>query len=613
MSSKDIIQKLYFKKYKIKRLIAESGCCKLFEGINIKDKESVAMKFEKRQGKVGVLESEAYCLFDLKGYGIPRIITYGKTLDYNILIEELLGPSIYSLWTSNKKANEKQSLKDLCMLSIQAIDRLNYIHSKDIIHRDIKPANFLIGLKNPNVIYLIDFGFYRKYRSSRTGKHIKYSFIKQVIGSLNYISINGNKGFELSRRDDLESLGYLLVDLGINYLPWASTANLSMDRKIQIEAVYKLKCSTKPDQLCKGLPEEFVEYIKYVRKLKFEEEPDYNYLKGLFISVLSRNELKYDLLFSWIINKKRVSKQEQQKEDISKEKRNVFMQRRPRNKKRLFATIKSSLEKDRKNNTNLSSNISSDENISNLNNVISKSQDIAYNNNKYNTAKIIPNNEKIKEDKINLNEIFKLFKNNNNLSLNEYNINIINNEKFRINVNDIKDIYLDDIINKKRVSNTISSNDLKRKNNKENLNVVHNNNFIGNKYPQQGLKKLNKKPFINNMSYMTMKEREKLKKKCVINVRKIANRKSPIPLNNIDSGTNNEIANISFLNNNNLEFSSDYQLTDPNIININLNRVVKPLYKVFNRNKKKNINNFLYPSSDSGPLNNRFLLSKYTK
>ena len=289
------------------------------------------------------------------------------------------------------------------------------------------------------------------------------------------------------------------------------------------------------------------------------------------------------------------------------------MQRRPRNKKRLLATIKSSLEKNRKNNTNLSSNISSDENISNLNNVISKSQDIAYNNNKYNTAKIIPNNEKIKEDKINLNEIFKLFKNNNNLSLNEYNINIINNEKFRINVNDIKDIYLDDIINKKRVSNTISSNDLKRKNNKENLNVVHNNNFIDNKCPRQGLKKLNKKPFINNMSYMTMKEREKFEKKCVINVRKIANRKSPIPLNNINSETNNEIANISFLNNNNLEFSSDYQLTDPNIININLNRVVKPLYKVFNRNKKKNINNFLYPSSDSGPLNNRFLLSKYTK
>ena len=185
MSSNDINQRLYFKKYKIKKLITETSCCKLYEGINIKDKEPVAMKFEKRKGKFNVLESEAYCLINLKGYGIPRIITYGKTLDYNILIEELLGPSIYSLWTSNKKANEKQSLKDLCMLSIQAIDRLKYIHSKDIIHRDIKPSNFLIGLKNPNVIYLIDFGFYRKYRSSRTGKHIKYSFIKQLIGSLN--------------------------------------------------------------------------------------------------------------------------------------------------------------------------------------------------------------------------------------------------------------------------------------------------------------------------------------------------------------------------------------------------------------------------------------------
>ena len=95
MSLKDINQKLYFKKYELKKLIVKSGCCKLCEGIKIKDQESVAMKFEKRKGKVGVLESRAYCLFNLKGNRISRIITYGKTLGYNILIEELLVPSIY--------------------------------------------------------------------------------------------------------------------------------------------------------------------------------------------------------------------------------------------------------------------------------------------------------------------------------------------------------------------------------------------------------------------------------------------------------------------------------------------------------------------------------------
>ena len=158
----DINDRLFFNRYKTKKFISKTLCCKLYEGINIKNNELVAMKFEKRIGKFNVLESEAYFLMNLKGFGIPKIKTYGIVSGYNLLIEELLGPSIMSLWKSGKKTNEKRSLKDICMISLQCLDRLEYIHSKDIIHRDIKPHNFLIGLKNPNVIYLIDFGFSRK-------------------------------------------------------------------------------------------------------------------------------------------------------------------------------------------------------------------------------------------------------------------------------------------------------------------------------------------------------------------------------------------------------------------------------------------------------------------
>ena len=106
------------------------------------------MKFEKRKREYSLLESEAYCLINLKGPGIPKLITYGKTNFYSsILIEELLGPNLNSLLEPTKKKNEKQLLRDVCMISLQGLDRLEHIHSKNIVHnRDITP-NFLIGLE----------------------------------------------------------------------------------------------------------------------------------------------------------------------------------------------------------------------------------------------------------------------------------------------------------------------------------------------------------------------------------------------------------------------------------------------------------------------------------
>ena len=577
MSSKDINQRLYFKKYKIKKLLAETSCCKLFEGINIIDKEPVAMKFEKRQGKYDVLESEAYCLFDLKGYGIPRIITYGKTLSYNILIEELLGPSIYSLWKSNQKTNRKLSLKDICMLSLQCIDRLNYIHSKYIIHRDIKPENFLIGLKDPNVIYLIDFGFHRKYRSSRTGKHIKYTFIKKVIGSLKYISINGNKGFELSRRDDLESLGYMLIDLGTNYLPWGSTVKLTNNINIKMEAVFKLKYSSKPEQLCKGLPEEFAEYIKYVRKLEFEEEPDYRYLKGLFISVLSRNQLKNDLLFSWTMNKRKASRQEQKKEGNSKEKRRAFTKTRTDSKKRLYIQIKKSLEKyafsekiifsNKKPNINKLNNIGQDNN--------SKSQDNKMSNNYFATENkkkikckiinVLPNTNNLK-DNICLKDFFKKPKKNINiLDLKENsNINIINNVNTYNNHNIsylLKYNSPRGVKKSNRFNNSYKDISIKNK-----IGKINNNN-LNNKSPQQRFKLLYKNQLIYNYSYKTIQQRERIKKINPNNNRKIAF--NPIKNKNNNNKTYKNIFLNSFLINNKTEISTDNHLTEYNYFNNN--------------------------------------------
>jgi len=219
--------KMIFNKYKVKCLNEITNLCWTYFGVNIKDNEPIFIKIGKKDIKFNLLESEAYCLINLKGFGIPRIISFGKYGIYDILIEELLGTSLYDLWESRTKG-KKSNLKNVCMVALQILDRLEYIHSKNYIHRDIKPQNFVIGRKDPNIIYIIDFGFSHQYRSSRTGKHIKYINKKIIIGSLAFLSVNANIGYEQSRRDDLESLGYMLIFLANGDLPWLHIEHLNI-------------------------------------------------------------------------------------------------------------------------------------------------------------------------------------------------------------------------------------------------------------------------------------------------------------------------------------------------------------------------------------------------
>ena len=301
MLGTDDLKKLIFNKYKVKKLIHSSGFADVYEGINEKEKIPIALKFEKRNTLYKILESEAFLLVNLKGFGIPKIITYGHHGLYNVLIEELLGNSIghiYDSWSSSKF-----NLKDICMLAIQCLDRLEYIHSKFVIHRDIKPYNLVIGRNDPNVIYLIDFGLSRKYRSSRTGKHIKFKNLKLTYGSLRYLSINGNRGYEQSRRDDLESLGYMLIFLATGKLPWMKAEDANLDIVKKYLFIYKIKKSFSAEKICEGLPEEMVDYINYCKGLHFEEDPNYNYLKSLFGNILININQENDLKFSWIARK----------------------------------------------------------------------------------------------------------------------------------------------------------------------------------------------------------------------------------------------------------------------------------------------------------------------
>ena len=228
------------------------------------------------------------------------MITFGSTKDYNILIMELLGPSLESLFQSQ---NKKFSLKTTCILGIQMLDRIEYIHSRKLIHRDIKPDNFAIGRgKNSHILYILDFGLTKKFWSSTHKCHIPYIEGKKLTGTARYASINALGGCEQSRRDDLESIFYILIYFLKGSLPWQGLkVNKKEDRH---KKIYEIKKNIQIKELCLKLPQEFELFYNYIRKLQFEQVPDYYYLKILLKNILEKNNYIIDFDYDW--NKERV-------------------------------------------------------------------------------------------------------------------------------------------------------------------------------------------------------------------------------------------------------------------------------------------------------------------
>ena len=146
---------------------------------------------------------------------------------------DLLGHNLEELMKHN--SSKRFSLKSVLMIADQMLTRLNNLHDKDYIHRDLKPENCVIGLEEKeNIVYLIDFGLSRKYRDSRTNEHIPYKEGKSILGTVRYISIYTHFGIEQSRRDDIESLGYILVYLAKGILPWQGQKAKTKKEKYKI-------------------------------------------------------------------------------------------------------------------------------------------------------------------------------------------------------------------------------------------------------------------------------------------------------------------------------------------------------------------------------------------
>ena len=409
-SGNQLLNTVFFGKYRLVEKLGEGTFgmifkCESSDGL-------CAFKFEKkRPNKRSLLKDESNIMKSLKGPGIPKIFSYIEEGDYNIMIMELLGKSLEGLL--KKSPDKKFSLKTVCLLGIEMIKILKSIHDKHFIHRDIKPDNFAIGYSNQKQLYLLDFGLAKKYRSSKTLEQKPMMKNKKLIGTARYASINALKGYDQSRRDDLESVGYVLAYLIRGNLPWQGIAVKTKEEKYA-KILYKKQYVTS-EQLFKDYPSDLVNYIKYCKYLEYEQEPNYNYLTNLFINII-KNELKeeIDYKFDWIKNDIDLQKSITENYITESGINNTYL-----------------------NNTSL---------INNTNNTVSNIK---------NNSTII--NEKNEENENNINGINKI--NNNKINNNKDNNNINNDKEYKENKGkeDVIDYY-EQILNENKFSKKYENN-----------------------------------------------------------------------------------------------------------------------------------------------------------
>ncbi|KAK9459426.1 kinase-like domain-containing protein [Lipomyces oligophaga] len=285
--------------YQVDKKIGEGSFGVIFEGKNLLNGTSVAIKFEPRKSDAPQLRDEYRTYKILVGcVGIPNVYYFGQEGLHNILVIDLLGPSLEDLFDW---CGRRFSIKTVVMVAKQMITRVQTIHEKNLIYRDIKPDNFLIGrpgTKNANLIYVVDFGMAKQYRDPKTKQHIPYRERKSLSGTARYMSINTHLGREQSRRDDLEALGHVFMYFLRGGLPWQGLK--AATNKQKYEKIGEKKQTTPIKDLCEGFPEPFEKYLTYVRNLGFEDTPDYDYLRDLFTQALRQVGEVEDGEYDWM-------------------------------------------------------------------------------------------------------------------------------------------------------------------------------------------------------------------------------------------------------------------------------------------------------------------------
>ena len=289
-----MIGKLVFDRYRLIKKLGQGSFGSIYSAEY--EGKYYAIKLEEKNAGIGILEHESNIMSLLRGPALPIVKAYGYSRVHNILVMELMGKSLEDIF--EEFPPKKFSVRCVCNIGYQMVELLEYIHNKHIIHRDIKPDNFVVGLNEKRkFIFLLDFGLSKKYRSSKTLKHYPIIKFKNLTGTARYASINALNGLTQSRRDDLESVGYVLMYFLRGRLPWQGIPVRTKEERYR--KIMNKKIETSAEELCRGFPQQFTDYVNYTRKLNYEQDPDYDYLKNLFLSTLENYGFKLDCYYDW--------------------------------------------------------------------------------------------------------------------------------------------------------------------------------------------------------------------------------------------------------------------------------------------------------------------------
>ena len=283
-------------RYRLGKKIGTGSFGEIFEGTDIFDNSSVAIKLEHNSVKYPQLLFEAKLLKSIPGTGIPVMHWFGIAGEYNAMVMDLLGQNLEDLYNYCAK---NFSLKTILMITIQMIERLKHVHDNHYIHRDIKPENFLIGKDSTaKTIYLLDFGLAKRYRDEYTHIHIPLKENRNLTGTARYASCNAHNGLEQSRRDDMESIAYVILYFFRKKLPWQGLK--CKDKNEKHAKIKEIKMSMTPEKLFEGLPQEFADYLTFVKKLGFEDEPAYKNYIQMFNRLFKAKEFEMDYIYDWV-------------------------------------------------------------------------------------------------------------------------------------------------------------------------------------------------------------------------------------------------------------------------------------------------------------------------